>query len=125
MLRVPSDRHPYGFGQGFEYGLYLVVLIGSLGLDVDVGSRSISKGFEEVHEHLSGHLSDHLSFEFRFPNQPASSAKVNGYTSQAVVHGKAVAVTVDTEFVAQGLFEGFTQSNGSILYGMIDRKSVV
>ena len=54
MVDIPPYGHLYAFGESLEYALYLVVLIGALGLDVEVHLRCVAYALEEVHEHLGG-----------------------------------------------------------------------
>ena len=103
MVYVPFDSHFQRTCQSLEDSLYLVVLILSLSLNVEVHLRSIAKTLEEVKEHLCWHLSNFLSMEAGIPYQPWASAKVECYLTQTVVHRQAVAVALDASFVAKSL----------------------
>src|SRR5262245_25987036 len=65
-------------------------------------------------KHFSGHVSDAFSFEFRLPDQPWTSSKVNGNLCQAVVHWQAKSVTFDTSLVSKRFKERFTQCEARI-----------
>ena len=58
----------------------LVHDIGKLKIDkkiLDKPEKLTEEEFEEVKKHFRWHLTNHFAFEFCFPNQPISSAKIN------------------------------------------------
>ena len=53
MMNVTAYGHLDAAGEGLEDTFYLVVLIGSLGLDMEVHTGRITQRLEEMEEHLS------------------------------------------------------------------------
>lgn len=79
MVYVTSNGHAERAGQCFEYAFYLMVLVLSFGLDVEVHACCVAKAFEEVREHFGRHATDFLAFEFRVPYQPWASSEVESH----------------------------------------------
>ena len=55
MMNVTAYGHLDAAGEGLEDTFYLVVLIGSLGLDMEVHTGRITQRLEEMEEHLGRH----------------------------------------------------------------------
>ena len=96
---VAADGLLEGAGKGLEDGLYLVVLVVTLGLDVQVHCSGVAQGLEEVQEHLGGHLANLFTLELGVPDKPAAASKVKHYLSHAVIHGQGVAVALYSTLV--------------------------
>ena len=79
------------------------MLVLSFCLDIEVHASSIAKTLEEMEEHLGGHLADAFATEIGIPYQPWPSSKVECHRTETVVHGQAVAITLNASFVAQSL----------------------
>ena len=103
MIDVSTHCHLDRPGKGFEDAFYLVVFIGSFGLDVEVHFCRIGQAFEEVQEHLRRHIPDSLPSKFGIPYQPGSASKVEGHLAQAVVHRQTVTVALYASLVAERL----------------------
>ena len=103
MENITTDRHLERTGQRLEDALDLMMLIGALGLDVEIHLRSIAQALEEMKEHLRGHLSDLLTLELRIPYQPGPSAEVESYLAQAVIHGQTIAIALDAALVTKSV----------------------
>ena len=115
MINVASDSHAQRAGQCFEDAFYLVVLVLSLGLDVQIHLGRIAQALEEVEEHLGRHITDESTVEFSIPHQPGTPAEVEAHLSQTVVHGQGITVALDAALVAQGLEQTFAQSQCGVL----------
>lgn len=119
MENITTDRHLERTGQCFEDALDLMMLIGALGLDVEIHLRSIAQALEEMKEHLRGHLSDLLTLELRIPYQPGPSAEVESYLAQAVIHGQTIAIALDAALVTEGAQQTLAQGERRIFYRMM------
>ena len=100
MIDISPYCHLQGTGQCLENALYLVVLVLSLSLDVEVHPGSIAQTLEEVQEHLCRHFTDSLAMELSVPYQPGASSKVERHLTQAVVHRQTIAITLNAALVA-------------------------
>ena len=98
---------------------YLVVLVGSFCLDVQVHACTVREAFEEVQEHFRGHLPHLFPLELGIPHKPRASAKVQAYLAQAIVHGQAVSISFYATLVTKGLGKALAQGKGSVFYGMV------
>ena len=76
MVDVTADCHFQAAGQSLEDTFYLVVLILSLGLDVQVHLGGIAETLEEVVEHLGGNVADIGAPELDIPDEPGAASEV-------------------------------------------------
>ena len=119
MFDISLHSHLHGTCKCLEDTFYLVVLVGSFCLDVQVHARTVREAFEEVQEHFRGHLPHLFPLELCIPHQPRASAKVQAHLAQAIVHGQAVSISFYATLVTKGLGKAFAQGKGSVLYGMV------
>lgn len=96
-----------------------MMLILALGMDVQIHAGGITQTLEEVEKHLCRHLAHLLTVELGIPYQPRTSTEIEGYLTEAVVHGKTVAITLNAALVAQCIGDAFTDDDGSVLDGMM------
>src|SRR5690606_38125420 len=87
--------------------------------DVEIGLCPICKRFKEMIKHFRWNLAYHFPFKLCFPYQPVSSAKINSGLCQTVIHGQTETVSFNSQFMAQGFMEYFSQGYGRILNGMV------
>ena len=106
---VAADGGADGACQSFEDALNLVVLVGALGLDVEVHAGGIAQRLEEVEKHLGRHITYLLAVERGIPHKPGTAPEVEADGAEAVVHGEGVAVALDAALAAQGLMEAFAE----------------
>ena len=99
MVDIPSDCHFQGPCQCLEDAFYFMVLVIAFGTDMEIHLGSIAEALEEMQEHLSRHLPDFFPMELRVPNEPRSSPEVQGYLTEAIIHGKAIAIPLDSPLV--------------------------
>ena len=90
MMNVTAYGHLDAAGESLEDTFYLVVLIGSLGLDMEVHTGRITQRLEEMEEHLRRHISHFLTVELSVPNQPRTATEIQRHTTQAIVHRKGL-----------------------------------
>ena len=76
MVYISPYCHSNGTGECLEDAFYLVVLVLSFGLDVEVDPCRIAEALEEMQEHFSGHLTNAFTMEFSIPDEPWTPAEV-------------------------------------------------
>src|SRR5680860_95612 len=96
-----------------------MVFIGPFCFNIQICFSSVCKRFEEMKEHLCWHFPNHFSFEFGFPNQPVSSAKIYSCLRKAIIHWQTKSITFYSKFVSKCQTEGFSKCNSRIFYGMV------
>jgi len=99
--------------------LNLMVLIVPFRPNVQVDEGGVTQTLEEMQEHFRRHLTDFLTMKLRVPDQPGTAAEVDRHLTETVVHRQAIAVALNSPFVAQGFADAFAQGNGSILDGVV------
>ena len=72
-----------------------------------------------MQEHLGGHLADFLSLELGIPHKPRTSTEIEGHLTETVVHGQAVAVSLNATLVAKGFQQTFADGEGGVLDGVV------
>ena len=100
MMNVTAYGHLDAAGESLEDTFYFVVLIGSLGFDMEVHTGRITQRLEEMEEHLGRLVANFFAGEGGIPHQPGSSSEIERNHALAVVHGQAVAVAFDTSLVS-------------------------
>ena len=115
MFDIAPDSHLQCSCKRLEYAFYLVMFVGSLGLDIQIHLCSIRKAFEEVHEHFGRHFANLLAFEFSIPYKPWAAAEVQGNLTKTVVHGKCISVSFYSALVTQCLEKACPKCKCSIL----------
>ena len=119
MVDISSDSHLQCPCEGFEDTFYLVVLVLSFCLDIQIDTGSIRERLEEMQEHLGRHLSHPLMMELGIPYQPWAPSEVKGHLTEAVIHRQTEAIALNATLVAQCLKDALAQGNSSILNGMM------
>lgn len=76
MMNVTAYGHLDAACEGLEDTFYLVVFIGSLGLDMEVHTGRIAQRLEEMEEHLGRHVANLFAGESGIPYQPGPSAEI-------------------------------------------------
>ena len=118
-MDVTVDGHLERTGQGLEDALNLVVLVVTLGLDVEVDAGGIAERLEEVQEHLGRHIPHLLAVELGLPHQPGTTREVEGHLAETIVHGQAETVAANATLVAQRFGDTLTQGNTRIFDGVV------
>lgn len=118
-MDIAPDGHAQTAGESLEDSLYLVMLILSLSLDIEVDLGRIAQTLEEVEEHLRGEVADFLSLELSIPDEPRTSAEVKGHLAQTIIHRQTEAIALDSTFVAKSLTDAFAQHDTRILDGVM------
>ncbi|MPN56960.1 hypothetical protein SDC9_204654 [bioreactor metagenome] len=62
------------------------MFIVAFSFNVEVASGVVTERFEEMQEHLCGEIPHEFTFELCLPYQPGTSAEIDGYLCQTVVH---------------------------------------
>ena len=119
MVDVAPDGHLEGTCEGLEDALDLVVLVLAFGLDVEVDAGGIGERLEEVMEHLGRDIAYLFAMELGIPDEPGTTAKVEGDLAEAIVHREAEAVSADAALVAECLEDAFAESDASVLDGVV------
>ena len=119
MVHVSSHRHLQAACQGFEDSLNLMMLIRSLGFNVEVHLRGITQTLKEVEEHLCRHLSNLLPFEFGIPHEPGPPSESECHRAQTVVHRPPAAITLDASIVTEFLQASFAQGQSCVFNGVM------
>ena len=119
MIDIALDRHLDGTGQRLEDSFYLVMLVLTFGLDVEIHLGRIAQRLEEMQEHFRRHLPYLFTFEVGIPYQPRTASEIQGYLTQAIVHREAIAITFDTSLIAQGFRKTLTQGQSGIFDGVM------
>ena len=96
-----------------------MVLVLALSLNVEIHAGGIAEAFEKVEKHFRRHVADAFAPEFRFPDEPRSSAEIERHGAVAVVHRQHKAVAFNAAFVAQRLMERFSESECRVLDGVV------
>ena len=107
MIDITADGHFQGTGEGFEDALDFVMLVLAFGTNVEIHLGSITETLEEMQEHLRRHLSYLLTMELSIPYQPRTTTKIEGDTTQAVIHRQTISITFNTALVTQRLQDTF------------------
>ena len=76
MMNVTAYGHLDAAGESLEDTFYFVVLIGSLGFDMEVHTVRISQRLEDMEEHLGRHVANLFSVNGGVPYQPGPSAEI-------------------------------------------------
>ena len=119
MVDVAPDGHLKGTCESFEDTFDLMVLILTLGLDVEVDAGGIGERLEEVKEHLGGNIANLFAMELGIPHEPRTSTEVESDLTEAIVHGEAEAVAADATLVAEGLEDAFAEGDAGVLDGVV------
>lgn len=121
ILSSPRGRSLEGNRQSLESRLRTVVVVASL-QDIYVHGNSgvLSKGLENVRDHLAGKLSDHLTLQAQVNGRTGTVGKVNDGAGQSLVEGSvAVSETLDTDDGTEGLLEGRSESESAVFGGVV------
>src|SRR6185312_10032978 len=113
------NRHPYGLRKCLEDGFYLMMLILALAFDIEIATRPIGKGLEEMKEHLRGHLADLLAPELGIPYQPVASAKIDQHLRIRLIHRQGKPIPLHPAFIRQRLRKSFAERNTRIFDRMM------
>ena len=119
MGNISAHSHAKTTGKSFEDTFYLVMLILTFSLDVEIHASAVRKALEEMHEHLSRHLTYPLAMKLRVPNQPWASSKIQCHLTQAIIHGETIAIALYSTFVTQCLHDAFSQCEPCVFNGMM------
>lgn len=119
MPDVAPQSHAKRPCEGFEDGLDLMVLVGAVGLDVDVEEGGVGEALEEMEEELGGEVADALAGEVGLPDKGGAPAKVEGDHGAAFVHGEDKAVAFDAALVAECEAKGFAECEGGVFEGVV------
>ena len=114
MCYISADSHSQASCKRFEDAFYLVVLVLTFCLDVQIHRCAIGQTLEEVQKHFCWHLANFLAMELGIPHQPRPSAKVEGNLTKAIIHRQAIAITLYATLVAKSFADTFAQSQRHI-----------
>ena len=96
-----------------------MMLVHTLGTDIQIHAGSVAQALEEMEEHLRRHISHFLTVELSVPNQPRTATEIQRHTTQAIVHRKAIAITLDPSLITQRFQHRLAKGNRRILYRMM------
>ena len=119
MVNVATNGHLKSACKRLEDAFDLVVLVLTLGLDVEVDAGGIGKRLEEVMEHLGGHVANTFAMELGIPHEPGTATEVECHLAQTIVHGETEAIAADATFVAEGLEDTFAEGDARVLDGVM------
>ena len=119
MVDVSLHRHFQRASQRLENAFYLVVLVLSLRLDVEVHLCRVAQTLEEVLEHLGRHFAHLLTMELGVPDEPWTASEIQCHLAEAVVHRQTITISLDASLVAQRLEQAFAQGNARVLDGVV------
>lgn len=119
MIDVSLHRHFQRAGKRFEDAFYLVMLVLTLSLDVEVHLCRITQTLEEMLEHLCRHFAHLFSVELGIPNQPWTATEIQCHLTETIIHRQTLAVSFDATLVAQSLQQAFAQGNTRIFNGVM------
>ena len=78
-----------------------MMLVRTLGTDIQIHASSVAQALEEMEEHLRRHIPYFLTVELSVPNQPRTATEIQRHATQAVVHRKAIPITLDPSLITQ------------------------
>ena len=119
MVYVAAHGCSEGTGQGFEDGFCLVVLIITIGLDIEIHEGCVREALEEMEEHLGGHVAHVLAMERCLPDEPGTAAEIERHMGMTVVHRQGETVALYAALGTQRLVDTLAQGEGGILDGVV------
>ena len=93
-----------------------MVFIRSFRFNIQIHAGGITQALKEMKEHFRRHISHHLTVELSVPDQPRTSAEIEGNATQAIIHRQTIAVPFNAALIAQGFQQCLSKSDRRILY---------
>ena len=119
--RVVFCCHAQGAAEGFKYGFGLVVgVTTSEVVDVQGHHAVVDDAVEEFFKQVNVKTSDEGAGEVDVVDEFGAAGEVDDNAAQGFVkRNVGMAVAADTGFVAQGLFQGLTEYDTDVFYGVV------
>ena len=76
MMNVTAYGHLDAAGEGLEDTFYLMMLVHTLGTDIQIHAGSVAQALEEMEEHLGRHVANLFTGKGGVPYQPGPSAEI-------------------------------------------------
>ena len=95
------------------------MLVRTLGTDIQIHAGSVAQALEEMEEHLRRHIPYFLTVELSVPNQPRTATEIQRHATQAIVHRKAIPITLDPSLITQRFQHRLAKGDRRILYRMM------